>query len=150
VYGGLFVGVFVYLMSFSLPTSTDAHTALLRRALSGLFFDVHSLPRGKERTKKTRQGFPPWIPPPPAVLTMNGGGFCFAKVLHLRGIYLTPQMGQLLARIFAIPFCLKFYMTRVRRRRQNFCNCRVRATSVLAFYHQNANAKVEYALLRKI
>jgi hypothetical protein len=112
VYGGLFVGVFVYLMSFSLPTSTDAHTALLRRALSGLFFDVHSLPRGKERTKKTRQGFPPWIPPPPAVLTMNGGGFCFAKVLHLRGIYLTPQMGQLLARIFAIPFCLKFYMTR--------------------------------------
>jgi hypothetical protein len=30
---------------------------------------------------------------PPAVLTMNGGDFCSASFLHLRGIYPTPQMG---------------------------------------------------------
>jgi hypothetical protein len=47
-----------------LPTTSswNAHTARLHRALSGLLFDVHSLPRGKERTKKARQGVPPWNP----------------------------------------------------------------------------------------
>jgi len=35
---------------------------------------------------------------------MNGGDFAFANVLHLRGIYPTPQMGLHLARIFAFTF----------------------------------------------
>jgi len=39
----------------------------------------------------------------PAVLTMNGGDFCFGKLLHLGRIYRTPKMGLLLARFFAIP-----------------------------------------------
>jgi len=43
-------------------TPTDAHTARLRRALSYAGFIVHSLPRGKERTKKTRPGVPPGNP----------------------------------------------------------------------------------------
>ena len=38
------------------------HTARLCRALIGLLFDVHSLPRGKERTKKARPGVPPGDP----------------------------------------------------------------------------------------
>ena len=40
--------------------------------------------------------------PPPAVLTMNGGDFAFASVLHLGRIYRTPKMGLLLAKAFAI------------------------------------------------
>jgi hypothetical protein len=43
--------------------------------------------------------------------TTNGGAFASAKFLHLRGIYPTPQMGLLLAKIFAVPFRLKFVQT---------------------------------------
>jgi len=49
---------------------------------------------------------------PPAVLTMNGGDFAFAKVLHLRGIYPTPQMGLLLANVFAFPFLFEICASR--------------------------------------
>ena len=42
-------------------------------------FDVHSFPRGKERTKKTRQRLPPLEPALPAVSEMNGGNFCDSK-----------------------------------------------------------------------
>jgi len=65
--------------------------------------DVHSLPRGKERTKKARPDVPSGASLPPAVLTMNGGVFAFAKVLHLGRIYCTPKMGLLLAKFVAIP-----------------------------------------------
>ncbi|MBE6660193.1 MAG: hypothetical protein E7605_02185 [Ruminococcaceae bacterium] len=36
-------------------------TLCLRHAFAVPVFDVHSLPRGKERTKKTRQDVPSWI-----------------------------------------------------------------------------------------
>jgi len=41
---------------FQVTTSTDAHTASRRAVPAG---GVHSLPRGKERTKKARQRLPP-------------------------------------------------------------------------------------------
>jgi len=40
---------------------------------------------------------------PPAVLTMNGGGFALAKVLHLGRIYRTPKMGLQVERFVATP-----------------------------------------------
>jgi hypothetical protein len=102
-----------------------------------LLFDVHSLARAKERTKKTRQGFPPWNPLPPAGLTIAVGAVAFANVLHLRGIVPTPQMGWLLARTFA--------NTRRVADSKNSC---LRASSVLAFLSQNASTKSEFATLR--
>ena len=74
------------------------------RALSGLYlmpFLCHSTKKGR---KKGNLDVPSKTSLPPAVPTMNGGDFAFASVLHLRGIYPTPQMGLLLARIFAFPF----------------------------------------------
>jgi len=71
----------------------------------------------QEVAEEGRPGVPPGNPLPPAVLTMNGGGFGFASVLHLGRIYRTPKMGLLLAKNFAFPvgeglappvFCLKF------------------------------------------
>ena len=53
----------------------------------------------KEKTPKAA----PLETAPPAVLTMNGGDFALASVLHLGRIYRTPKMGLLLARVFAIP-----------------------------------------------
>ena len=84
-------------------SSTYAHTARLRRALSGLRFYATSW-RFPRSSQERNQGFPPWNPLSPAVLTMNGGGFAFAKFLHLGRIYRTPKMGLLLARVFAVPF----------------------------------------------
>jgi len=49
---------FGVVIDFLTTVSTDAHTARLRRALSCSVFYVHSLPRGKERTKKARPDVP--------------------------------------------------------------------------------------------
>ena len=79
---------------------TVAHTALRARSRFAMMpFLCHST---KKWQKKRNQGVPPWIPPPPAVLTMNGGAFAVSKLLHLRGIHPTPQMRLLLARFFAV------------------------------------------------
>ena len=68
----------------------------------------------QEVAKKETKAFPLGSPLPPAVLTMNGGAFAFASVLHLGRIYHTPKMGLLLAKKFAFPFCLKFVQAGVR------------------------------------
>jgi hypothetical protein len=54
-----------------------------------------------------------------------------------------------LARIFATPFCSKFVQTWARAGGKKIYLYSVRATSVLAFFRQNANAKSEFARFRK-
>ena len=49
----------------------------------------------KKGQKKRNPDVPSGASLPPAVLTMNGGAVCFARIPHLRGIYSTPQMDQL-------------------------------------------------------
>jgi hypothetical protein len=48
---------------------------------------------------------------------------------------------------FALRFCLKFVLTGVRSRWQEFLHYCLRVTSVLAFLCKNANAKSEFVTL---
>jgi hypothetical protein len=110
---------------------------------------VHSFSSKKERTKKADQRLQPLETAPPAVLTMNGGNFYFGKCFPSWAHKRTPKMGLLLAKAFAVPFCSKFMRTRARSRWQKTLSHISRAPFVLAFFHQNANAKSESAHLRK-
>jgi len=66
----------------------------------------------QEVAKKETKTFPLGTPLSPAVLTMNGGDFAFAKFLHLGRIYRTPKMGLLLAKAFAFSFLFEIYANR--------------------------------------
>ena len=86
---------------------------------------------------------------PPAVLTMNGGDFCFGKIPPSWAHKRTPKMGSLLANILAFPSCLKFLQTGVRSRWQKFLQSYLRAPVVSAFGLPNADASAESLTLRK-
>ena len=64
----------------------------------------------QEVAKKETRTFPPG---PPGIRRLNSRRRVVrvAKFLHLRGIYSTPQMGLLLARILLPRFYLKFAQT---------------------------------------
>ena len=96
--GSLFVSnIAMVKTEFSATSSTDAHTAL--RARSRAVIDVHSLPRGKERTKKTRQRLPPLETALPAVSEMNGGDFCDSKGPPSAGHISHPADGLTIGKI---------------------------------------------------
>ena len=62
-------------------------------------FDVHSFPRGKERTKKTRQRLPPLETALPAVSEMNGGNFGDGKCPPSAGHISHPADGLTIGKI---------------------------------------------------
>ena len=82
-----------------MQNSSHRNTSFTPRADLYRFLGVTSwyAPRSNQ---EARPDFSSGASLPPAVLTMNGGDFAFANVLHLRGIYPTPQMGLLLATVF--------------------------------------------------
>ena len=137
---------------FLLFASPDSHTALRARSRMFLCHFFASSQRNGER--KDARTFPPG-PPSAAAAGLPRRYACAGK---------RP------ARIFAIPFCLKFVLNRARSRYQKIGNRLARATSVPAcnvclfalankqtcdfglpksIFYQIANAKSEFAKLRK-
>jgi hypothetical protein len=93
------------LLRYDPYSPTDAHTAHLDFVeLRAARFAVlwHFLLRGK-KCPRNAPGRSLRDLPASRRFTTNGGAFSFAKFLHLRGIYPTPQMGLLLAKTFAVP-----------------------------------------------
>ena len=70
-------------------------------ALRGLLFCATSW-RFPRSSQERNPAVPSGASLLPAGLTMNGGDFAFASVLHLGRIYRTPKMGSLLAKFVAI------------------------------------------------
>ena len=117
--------------SFLLSATPYDHTALLRRALIGLFFYATSC-HSTRSSQATSPGVPPGNPP------------AAAAGLPRRGV----SAGKSLAKDFCFPFCSKFTLTLVRSRGQkclqSFGACYFRAR----IFCQNAGAKSEYAHFR--
>ena len=119
----------------------------------GLCFGCHFLARPKKWRKKGAQAFPLGTPLVRAQTTRRGtaallmfarrvkdSDFAFAFKAKCK------QIGQ---RIFAVSFCLKFVRTGARSTWQKLLQSYLRAPSVLAIFHQIANAKAESAYSRQ-
>jgi hypothetical protein len=91
--------VFVFLAT----SSWDDHTARLRRALICAGRNVLSLSLNKESTKESQPGRSLRDLPISRRFMTNGGALAFVNVLHLRGIYPTPQMGLADGKISCYP-----------------------------------------------
>ena len=119
---------------FLLSTPTYDHTARLRRALIGLLVFVTLLATRQEVSKKRAQAFP--LGTPAALPQGIRRGVAASGCLYGQALgksVCCPVLFEICANIACVADS------------KIFCNCRVRATSVLAFYYQNANAKAEFA-----
>jgi hypothetical protein len=92
------------------------------------------LPRGKERTKKTRQRLPPLETAPSAVLTKNGGKAKFSKLPPSWAHKHTPKMGWH-GKSFCYPVLLQLSSITGREEKADVLyKSRVRATPVSVFF----------------
>ena len=107
-------------------------------------FGVTSFSFKKEVTKKVNPAVPSGASPASLRPFMAVGDFCSANLLHLRGIYPTPQMGWL-GKSFCFPVLLQIpSITGEEAGTDTICKSIVRATPVFAsfFNLQTQNLKL--------
>jgi hypothetical protein len=116
-------------LNFQATSPFGDHTARLRRALICTGLCVHSLPRGKERTKKTRQDVPSWNSLGVAALQRESRKIKYNFwMLCSKSCHLARQAEK------AKSFCKKFSWIGGVADSKNFLFLRLRATSVSVFF----------------